>query len=126
RLGDNATAIDHYNRARRIFEATFGADTPPLAYPLTGLGEAELNTGNHAGARELLEQALPLRDSGDKPELAHTRFVLARAVVDDQHDRALELAEKARQGYTESGPAYVPELKEVIAWQALHPRPNPD
>ena len=121
-LGDPEAAADHFERARAIFAAAFGDDAAPLAYPLTGLGEARIAAGHLAEARTILERALLLREGSGPAERGGTRFALARALVDVDPERALDLAAQAASDFAEAGPAYARERGEGGAWLAAHPR----
>ena len=125
REGQAVAAEELYLRALAIFSAGFGEQASPLAYPLTGLGEALLAQGRGAEARERLERALMLRDVGSPVELARTRFALARALWSATREpadrgRARELAGLARDDLHSAGPSSARELREVLAWLAVH------
>ena len=117
-----AAAQEHYDRALAIFIASFGPDAPPMAYPLTGTGECRLAQGHPAEAVVILERALSLRSADEPPELARTRFALARALWSDPaaHARARDLARLARDDYRGASVTYARELREVEAWLAGH------
>ena len=102
-------------------QALVGPNHPWIADPSTELGKILLAEGRDREAIPLLESALRLRERGDptSPDLADTRFTLARArwALGEDHrgDRALAVA--ARDAYrTVRG--FKRRLDEVDAWLA--------
>lgn len=118
RRGQYESARKYYLRATEIFGDALGTNNSALAYPLTGLGEVFLGEGRPREAVPSLERALGLRDSGDKLDVARTRFALARALADDaaMGERVALLATQARDVYENAGPAYGIELAAVDTW----------
>ncbi len=121
RLGRYREATGHFSRADEIFRDSFGPGSPPLAYPLTGLGEAALGEGDPAAARVHLERAMTLREGGTPADLARTRFALAKALVVEERERAIDLARGASDGFASAGPAYAGDRTEVETWLEAHP-----
>ena len=126
-LGDHAEAARRYGHADAVFTRSFGADAAPRAYPLTGLGESALAQGRVREARELLEQALALRDAGSPTDLARTKLALGRALAGDPAtaERAAALATEARDVFAAAGPAYARELAAAEAWLGERRRAAP-
>src|SRR5690606_41010559 len=97
------------------------ADHPLLAYALTGKGQSLLELDRRADAIAPLERALTLRSTqdGDANELAHTQFILARALEPepDTRARALELGQTALETMRELG-TNEKERAEIEAWLA--------
>jgi tetratricopeptide (TPR) repeat protein/predicted Ser/Thr protein kinase len=137
--GEYLVALGRAKEAVAVFEDALAhtegmrADSVFLAYPLTGLGRAQLALDRPADARPPLERALRIRETAPDPLLlAETRFALARALGDvpAEHARARNLALAARQTYahaaedagksrTAAGLAKTQE-DAITAWLARH------
>lgn len=114
----------HALKALSILEKQFGAMHHRPADARMVLAGAELEAGNHAEARRLVERA---REVGTTvhADRALSSFVLARALwepddasVEDK-DRALELARSALADY-EQAPPHARDRAEVRAWIESH------
>jgi tetratricopeptide (TPR) repeat protein len=120
-------AHDAYQRALPILEAATAPDHPMVAYALVGLAEVALARHDSAAARPWAERAAEIRERGEvmPSERAQSRFLLARALWPDEHERprARTLAEQARDGYAEHREGSEAQLAEVVAWLAAHDRP---
>jgi tetratricopeptide (TPR) repeat protein len=118
-------ALAEDQKALAVVDTPSGTEESKAASVLTGIGEAELGADDALHARASLGRALSLREhlAGEAPELARTRFALARALwiggtAADQ-ERALGLAEQARQTFVVvSYPKGAAE--RVTAWMAKH------
>ena len=79
---DAHKALDEYSKALTIMEGAFDDEHPHLAYPLTGLGQAQIHLGQIPQAIERLERAKTLREAGEAEpaERATTQFYLQRAL----------------------------------------------
>lgn len=124
-LGRADEAVLAFTHALAVLEGLHGADNPVLAYPLTGLGQAEVLRGRPEIARAPLERALTLRSQGptDPNELATTLFWLAQAVAPSDRDAGLEFARRALATYDPSmaGAEGVPEVRTWIATRGGSP-----
>jgi tetratricopeptide (TPR) repeat protein len=131
--GEALNAQGNYEEARRMFQEAIGqtreqlpVDHPNIAYPLTGLGVAQVALGDARGAVGTLERALRIREATEPDALlvAETRFALARALWDAHQDRAraLSLASLARAAFA-TNPRIVAQVTAVDAW--LKPRCPP-
>ena len=92
---------------------------PDLAYPLLGLAQLEHRRGDAAAAVAHAERALAIREAhdNDPPELARTRWLLARVLTDlDQRERAQAAAVRAREGFAALGPAFAADVAAIDAW----------
>ena len=100
-------------------EALVGADHPWAADPSTELGTALVEEGKYQEAIPVLERALHIRERGDpsSPDLADTRFALARARWARNHDRssARSLALAARDAYRPL-PGFKRRADKIDAW----------
>jgi tetratricopeptide (TPR) repeat protein/predicted Ser/Thr protein kinase len=120
-----AVALPAFTRAVAIVEKNSGAEALELTPLLTGLGQAQLSTGDAAGAVKTLERAL--RIWGERQNYRHllpsAHFALARALWETGGDkaRARALAEKARQAFLDNKGPWLPLASEVAAWQKSHP-----
>ncbi len=117
-----AESLETYRRALVVDTGYLGDDHPDLAYALAGIGAAEVELERPAEAIPALERALALREAaGVEPALiAHTRFLLARALwdADAGRQRAAALAESAAAAYRDAGPRSTEELRRVSEWLA--------
>ncbi len=114
-----AQARTQFERALVIFEKKLGPDHPNVSYVLTGLGDTLLGLGDTQAALPLLKRALSQRETttGDKVELARTRFTLARALSQaGQHPRARTLARQARQEYLAAGSHTQSQVARIDTW----------
>ncbi len=105
-LGRAAEARSEYQRVLGVFERGLGAEHPFVAYPLTGLGRAELTLGRPEQAIVPLERALAVRAKrADPAELAETRFFLGRALWEAGRDRGRgrALVAQAADDYATAG-----------------------
>jgi serine/threonine-protein kinase len=113
--GDLDAAGAAYEKSRAILAAKLGEDHPMLAHIWNGTGQLELARGHVDAAVPLLERAVAMREKdGEAPDLAESRFALARAL--GSGDRARALAVAARDAYRTLGPGYAKRLAEVEAW----------
>ncbi len=117
RLQRHAEALVVYERSAALYTAATGAEHPSLTDVLMHQGESELALGNVERARELLERALWIGSERGVPglDLAGTRFALARAVVEEEPQRAVALAEQALAAFDADAPNRV-EHAEVVRW----------
>ena len=118
-LGEWEDARANYRRALALFEPVVEPDHPDLADLLVGLGRAQLELGALEDARARLERALTILEhqSASPVDLAHARFVLARALwVGGEGARARTHAAAAREGLREAGVS----ASEVEAWLRSH------
>jgi len=125
--GKYAEAAEEDQRALPVVDDPLGGEISNIAKVLTGLGEASLEQRNTGLAVSLLERALGLREkiAGEQPDLAKTRFALARALWEtgpDARPRALALAREARGTYASAAYLKV-ELGRVDEWLGTRDRP---
>ncbi|MCA9708402.1 MAG: tetratricopeptide repeat protein [Myxococcales bacterium] len=120
--GDHHAAAEHLEHALQVIETALGAEHPAVASVLQRLGEARLALGQRPQAQAALERALAIRVARETEaaDLADTRFALARALERDDPPRALDLAERAREGYGQSGAARARAKDELEAWLREH------
>ncbi len=102
-------------------ETLVGTDHLWTADPLTELGKTLVAEGKCQEATALLERALQIRERGDpsSPDLADTRFALARArwACNQERSKARALALAARDAYRPL-PGFKRRADEVDAWLA--------
>ncbi len=122
---DYATARERFERALTIRQNTLGPENPGLCASLQDLGLALIGLGESALSIDTLERALLLQlTADDPPELAWTRFVLAKALWAAPSDaggdsrRALELAQLARAAFVEAEGDWAAELNDIDTWRA--------
>ena len=122
--GEYADARHYHQRALKIQNKALGPDHPDVASSLVGLATVAQQTGDPASARAHAERAVSIRKAvAVAPTLlAEARFVLARALWSERHERARAhaLAGQARDAYAEHGPGKEDDLAEVEAWLATH------
>jgi tetratricopeptide (TPR) repeat protein len=119
--GDEARS--RLRKAASGLEAHFGSASLSVQRALVELAGAELDGGDLARARELVERALTLMAArpAEVPALsARARFVLARSLYSSRPDRAraLELARQAEEGLAAFGEQEHRDLEAVRAWLA--------
>jgi tetratricopeptide (TPR) repeat protein len=114
--GQYAQAVPLLEGALSVFTEAYGRKHANTAYALSDLGRAYLGVGKPDKALPLLEEALAARAGGETPELAETRFLLARALWDGGGDRAraIELAEAAMPKLDAGGAADL-DVKKWLA-----------
>src|SRR5262249_50921132 len=121
RLGKRGEARTAYQRALAIFEKALGPRSVQLAYPLTGIGELELELRRPSQAIEALEKALSLRadPTVDPLKRAKTELALGKALWEGASDRAraVTLVTHARDAFSAARPT---ELAEARAWLSAH------
>ncbi len=111
-------AVAGYVRVIEIWERALGKDHVELARPLVALADVELQRHAPDRALPLLERGVALRtQSNTKPTvLAHTRFLLARALreLGREPARVAVLVKQAREAYVaDEDPDTV---AEIDAW----------
>jgi len=117
-------ALPHFQRALVILEKVGGPDYPGLPEVLTPIGKTHLALHRPNEALAPLERALALCEGKTwegRPEvLASARFSLARALWEGKgdHERALELANAAKEAFARSTKARLPEAAELERWLA--------
>jgi hypothetical protein len=103
-------------------------ENPPprrtTGYALVVRGQLELAEGRVPQAQATLEQALTLLQPEDRipDDVAEAKFTLARALWSDgkERQRAVQLAQRARELYETSGPKNHPALAKVKRWLNDH------
>ncbi|HEX2657207.1 MAG TPA: serine/threonine-protein kinase [Polyangia bacterium] len=122
--GRPAEAIPVFQDALARWEPQLGAEHPFLAFPLTGLGLALSEVGRPEDALPPLERALRIREVKEpkQPQVAETRFALARALWDGGGDRvrARRLGEVVQAFYAQSK-SNPRVAAEVNVWLTAHP-----
>ena len=117
-----AESGEYYERVLKIYERTSGTDHPDVAITLKGLGTVRRLEGKPTEAVALLERSLTILQSSEQPayQVADAQSTLAQALWDEGKDRerALVLAEAARESFLASGPRGKPDLAELDAWLA--------
>lgn len=116
--GKTDEAIARWRKSIEIRQAANGPDDTKLAYPLVELGRVSLARGQAEQAVDYLRRALTLRLRGGVAgsDAAQTRFLLARALVAADADRA-EATKLAREAHAGAQASAVDELVEAIeAW----------
>jgi tetratricopeptide (TPR) repeat protein len=122
-LGRVDEARSRLREAVPALEANNGSTSLSVQRALVELARAELEGGDLARARELVERALTLMAArpAEVPALsARAQFVLARALYPSRSDRAqaLELARRAEEGLAAFGEVEHRDLEAVRAWLA--------
>jgi tetratricopeptide (TPR) repeat protein len=113
-------ARGHAGRAVAIWVKALGPDTPQMIDALLLVGLAEVEAKRPAQAVAPLERALKVADKDTDPiALAQVQFVLAEALLGENHARAVALARAARQGFA-SDPGQQANVAEVDGWLASH------
>jgi tetratricopeptide (TPR) repeat protein len=115
--GELDAAGASYETSRGILASKLGENHPVLAHIWNGVGQLELARGHADAAVPLLERAVAMREKdGEAPDLAESRFALARALPGGERARSLAIA--ARDAYRTLGPNFAAQLAEVEAWLA--------
>ncbi|MDQ3365644.1 MAG: tetratricopeptide repeat protein [Myxococcota bacterium] len=125
--GQLDAAATGYLRAIEIGEHALGKDHVELARPLVGLADVELQRRAPERALPLLERGLALRtaNAANPSTLAHTRFLLAKALRALRRDpaRVAALAKQARDAYAAAEDA--DEGAAIDAWLKTSGRAAP-
>jgi len=115
-------AIDVCQRALAAGEKSLGHDSPMLFLFLGHLGEVLLDAKQPRKAAVALDRALRL-GANDPSDLYYVAMLDARALWDaGDHQRAIELAQKARDGFAKLGDAKRDQAREADAWLKKHER----
>jgi tetratricopeptide (TPR) repeat protein/predicted Ser/Thr protein kinase len=124
RTGRCSEAKPLFARSREVSTALHGAESAMVGLTMYGDGLCELESGDASKAVATLERAkrLAAEHPASLIQLPATDFALARALVEAGKDRprALELAERARQGYARF-PGARADTAAVEVWLAAHP-----
>jgi tetratricopeptide (TPR) repeat protein/tRNA A-37 threonylcarbamoyl transferase component Bud32 len=127
---DYTEAAARFEQALRVGESLLGRTHPSLAEPLSGLARVALARDQPDEAVEYAERALTLVEDKSVPasDLAAVRFVLACALVEagGSSERAVHLAEAARDAFREAGDSRAAALAVVEAWLDQPPGPRRD
>ena len=118
RRGEHEASIDYNRQALEIYSEAVGPDSPAAAQPRFKIGLALVELGRNAEARPHLEKALAdFERAGQDPVwIAHVRFALARAVVDDDPARASTMVRKARADVAERGDSVAEFRRTLDEW----------
>ena len=117
-----ADALAHYARARRMMEASLGADVLWVAFPLTGEAMALVELGRYEEAADAAQRALLIRKEAPAEEREASRFALARARWElGKHEDAMTLAEQARAALDPALPTHTELHAEITRWLADRP-----
>jgi len=114
--GELERARERYQDALTRGELLHGPTSAEVAYPLLGLGEVLAELGRDAEARAALERALAIRTrKGVEPvDIGELRFVLARTLAASDRDRAVVLAQQAREDYARDGAQ--DHVRDIDTW----------
>ena len=106
--------------ALRIFSTELGQDHPNVAHAEARIGAILLDSGRAGDALPHLERSLQIRRTrvGDQMLLGQSELFVARALIaaGRSPDRALGLAEAARERFRGAGEEAEPYLEEVDAF----------
>jgi tetratricopeptide (TPR) repeat protein len=122
-LGRLDASLAHYGRAREIIADALGDEHPDMAGVLVGIGKTEIERDNLARAVENFEAALKLETViAEKSTVGYSaRFAMARALaLQGKKDRAVSLAQEARDGYARAGERFADDVTQIEAWLAEH------
>jgi eukaryotic-like serine/threonine-protein kinase len=118
--GRYAEALPYFRRALAIEEKALGGDHPDVAEELTAVADIERRLGRPARALGPLERALKIVESQELEPgvVARTRFALAQTLWETggDRDRALRLAQLARDAFLALGEQEKVALDEVRQW----------
>ena len=118
-------AAREYTTAREVLTKAFGPGHPVMAHVDNGEGQLALARGDRVTATTLLEKSLAERvKTGDPPDLAETRFALARTIAATDPARAKTLATQARDAWAVLGADYTKQRETADAWLANAPAPR--
>ncbi len=123
RLGQNDEAREVFERALSIMRGKLSPGHAHLSSPLHGLARIALAERRTVDAIEYAEEALRISKSADVADVtvAESQFLLARALIDQDRERALGLARLARVSLAE---ADADALDEVDQWLGRHGGPK--
>ena len=111
-LGRDADAAQWAEKALPTIIAHFGDDHRITAHLYQNLGSARLRSGDPRGAVSPLEKALLLaKDPGDRGAV---QFELARALLDRDRARAINLARSAQKNLQQAG--RIDDVARVARW----------
>ena len=105
--GDFDQALLYFNKALNIWETALGSTHPFVAESLSHIGMNLVHQGKPKQAREALERVLAIckKATCDQEPVGRGLFWLAQALVatDGHTERAIELAQRAREVFGKSG-----------------------
>jgi tetratricopeptide (TPR) repeat protein len=119
RTGKCRDARPLFAAARKSATAQHGKQSVLIGYIDLGEGICELSAGHTARAIAQLERANHVTTRATLIQAPLTNFTLARALVRQDRDRAIALAEAARDGFARFAGA-AEDRKTVEAWLASH------
>ena len=121
KLGKHEEAMRQFDQALETWKAKVGEDHPWNAYAHLGVGQIALAEQRPADAITAFERAVAVQEGAavQGQDLGEARFLLAKSLhlAERDHERALELAKKAKGDYRnqEDGAKYVAEIDEWLA-----------
>lgn len=123
--GIHEKALNKFRRALSVFEKALGSKHPAVAGVLASLGVVFVEQGKQDDALEAFERALSLSEKGGSCCSLHHGlglFGLAQSLVSTGGDkeRAIKLANRAREIYGKTPKRFKKELEEVNAWLKKH------
>ncbi|MBX7078573.1 MAG: tetratricopeptide repeat protein [Nannocystaceae bacterium] len=127
KAGRDQDAATHLRAALAVMTTQLPESHEDLAFPLLGLAQLEQRRGDARAAVALAERVVAIRElhDNDPPELARSRWLLARALADTgERERASLLAARARDGYVALGAAFSSDVAAIDAWMRAHALPR--
>ena len=122
--GEYDKAIQYYHGSLIIYEKALGKEHPHLAWALSGMGDVFVNQRRYKEALETLKRVVTLCETKTcEPEpYGRGLFGLFRALVatGGEKERAIKLAQQAREIFGKTPKRFKKEIEEVDAWLKKH------
>ena len=121
KLGKHEEAMRQFTRALETWKSKLGEDHPWNAFAHLGVGQIALAEQRPEDAVAAFERAVAVQEGAGVQghDLGEARFLLARSLhlAEQDHDRAVELAKKAKLDYR-GQPDADKELEAIDTWLA--------